>query len=303
MTGVAQGALHPHPDRLLPADRARIVWHYSALSESRTYTIRYRLRRVAVAYDDVVDVNLKVWGDEWKVPLQGPKGSFPGIPVTELSKDQRAARLTPIIGAYPKAFVPLICILPGMAATILLPGIGTEGNLEYNQALPAMIGKYLPTGAIGIAVTGLLAAFMAGMAANISSFNAVFTYDLWQDYIRPGRPDRYYLTVGRWVTVGGVAAAVHEDHCVLTVTLPARAAGPADLYVRVGEQEYRIVNALRYVDPAAGVRLKTLGDGFIALVKMLISPIIFCTVVLGIAGAGDMKKVGRVGAKALGGTV
>ena len=47
------------------------------------------------------------------------------------------------------------------------------------------------------------------------------------------------------------------------------------------------------------VTLKPLGDGFIALVKMLIGPIIFCTVVLGIAGAGDMKKVGRVGGKAL----
>jgi aerobic C4-dicarboxylate transport protein len=56
---------------------------------------------------------------------------------------------------------------------------------------------------------------------------------------------------------------------------------------------------LGYADPSTGVRLKPLGDGFIALVKMLISPIIFCTVVLGIAGAGDMKKVGRVGAKAL----
>src|SRR5881396_1598079 len=56
---------------------------------------------------------------------------------------------------------------------------------------------------------------------------------------------------------------------------------------------------LGYADPATAVRLKPLGDGFIALVKMLISPIIFCTVVLGIGGAGDMKKVGRVGAKAL----
>ena len=53
------------------------------------------------------------------------------------------------------------------------------------------------------------------------------------------------------------------------------------------------------VSPETGVALKPLGDGFIALVKMLISPIIFCTVVLGIAGAGDMKKVGRVGGKAL----
>ncbi len=54
-----------------------------------------------------------------------------------------------------------------------------------------------------------------------------------------------------------------------------------------------------YVSPETGVKLKPLGDGFIALVKMLISPIIFCTVVLGIAGAGSMKKVGRVGGKAL----
>jgi aerobic C4-dicarboxylate transport protein len=54
-----------------------------------------------------------------------------------------------------------------------------------------------------------------------------------------------------------------------------------------------------YVNPPAAVKLKPLGDGFIALVKMLIGPVIFCTVVLGIAGAGDMKKVGRVGAKAL----
>src|SRR4029453_4480613 len=54
-----------------------------------------------------------------------------------------------------------------------------------------------------------------------------------------------------------------------------------------------------YVSPETGVKLKPLGDGFISLVKMLISPIIFCTVVLGIAGAGSMKKVGRVGGKAL----
>jgi aerobic C4-dicarboxylate transport protein len=56
---------------------------------------------------------------------------------------------------------------------------------------------------------------------------------------------------------------------------------------------------LGYFDPKTGASLKPLGDGFIALVKMLISPVIFCTVVLGIAGSGDMRKVGRVGGKAL----
>jgi len=57
--------------------------------------------------------------------------------------------------------------------------------------------------------------------------------------------------------------------------------------------------SIGYFRPETGVALKPFGDGFIALIKMLISPIIFCTVVLGIAGAGDMKKVGRVGGKAL----
>src|SRR5580765_7878725 len=56
---------------------------------------------------------------------------------------------------------------------------------------------------------------------------------------------------------------------------------------------------LGYIAPSRGVALKPLGDAFIALVKMLIGPVIFCTVVLGIAGAGDMRKVGRVGGKAL----
>ncbi len=60
-----------------------------------------------------------------------------------------------------------------------------------------------------------------------------------------------------------------------------------------------IGGTIGYVSPETGVALKPLGDGFIALIKMLIAPIIFCTVVLGIAGAGDMKKVGRVGGKAL----
>ncbi|GHD64242.1 dicarboxylate/amino acid:cation symporter [Jeongeupia chitinilytica] len=56
---------------------------------------------------------------------------------------------------------------------------------------------------------------------------------------------------------------------------------------------------LGYFDPALGAALKPLGDGFIKLVKMIIAPVIFVTVVHGIAGMQDMKKVGRVGGKAL----
>ncbi|SAK79321.1 C4-dicarboxylate transporter DctA [Caballeronia temeraria] len=56
---------------------------------------------------------------------------------------------------------------------------------------------------------------------------------------------------------------------------------------------------LGHFAPSIAVKMKPLGDAFIKLVKMVIGPIIFCTVVVGIAGMGDMKKVGRVGGKAL----
>jgi SSS family solute:Na+ symporter len=91
-----------------------------------------------------------------------------------------------------------------MAAVLLIPGLGESGGLAYNLAIPALMNKYLPAGVLGVAITGLLAAFMAGMAANVSSFNAVWTYDIWQNYLRPGRPDSYYLRVGRYTTVVGV---------------------------------------------------------------------------------------------------
>lgn len=56
---------------------------------------------------------------------------------------------------------------------------------------------------------------------------------------------------------------------------------------------------LGYIDAAHAVALKPIGDGFISLIKMLIAPVVFCTIVLGIAGAGDIKKTGRVGVKSL----
>jgi SSS family solute:Na+ symporter len=116
--------------------------------------------------------------------------------------------MTPIIAAYPKVIIPLGTVIPGMAALLLIPGLGTAGGLTYNDAIPALYNQYLPLGVLGVAVTGLLAAFMAGMAANVSSFNAVWTYDVWQNYIRPGRPDRYYLQVGRITTVIGVVIGI-----------------------------------------------------------------------------------------------
>ncbi|CCH34560.1 sodium:solute symporter family protein [Actinosynnema sp. NPDC047251] len=130
------------------------------------------------------------------------------------AKSMSAARRTPIIGAYPKALIPFVIIIPGIIAALVVPemqalkaGDGSSG-IVYNNALPALIGELLPNGMLGIAITGLLASFMAGVAANVSSFNTVFTYDLWQDYVRKDRPDEYYLRIGRLATIGGTLIAI-----------------------------------------------------------------------------------------------
>ena len=124
------------------------------------------------------------------------------------AKDLSAAQRTPLIGAYPKIFIPALTIIPGLIALAVIPKLGTPKGASYNDAIPLLMGKYLPDGALGVALAGLLAAFMAGMAANVSSFNTVFTYDIWQTYIRRGRRDRYYLNVGRVVTVVGILIGI-----------------------------------------------------------------------------------------------
>jgi SSS family solute:Na+ symporter len=125
------------------------------------------------------------------------------------AKDMSAARRTPIIAAYPKIFIPVLTIIPGLIALVEFPKLGAEtGDFQYNNAIPLLMDKYLPNGVLGIAVTALLAAFMAGMAANVSAFNTVFTYDIWQDYVRKDKDDAYYLRFGRIVTVGGVLIGV-----------------------------------------------------------------------------------------------
>jgi SSS family solute:Na+ symporter len=125
------------------------------------------------------------------------------------AKNMSAAQRTPLIGAYPKIFIPALTIIPGLVALVSIPGLGGKNEeLAYNNAIPLLIGRYLPEGMLGIAVTGLLAAFMAGVAANVTSFNTVVTYDLWQSYVRKDRSSDYYLRVGRIATFGGLLISV-----------------------------------------------------------------------------------------------
>jgi SSS family solute:Na+ symporter len=125
------------------------------------------------------------------------------------AKDMNAARRTPIIGAFPKLLIPLLTVIPGLIAVVTIKGLGSNtGDLSYNSAIPLLMRDLLPNGVLGVAVTGLLASFMAGMAANVSGFNTVFTYDIWRPYIRKDRPDEYYLRVGRWATFAGVVIGI-----------------------------------------------------------------------------------------------
>ncbi|MGO4602104.1 sodium:solute symporter family protein [Terrabacter sp. 2YAF2] len=131
-----------------------------------------------------------------------------------------AARKTPIIGSFPKMFVPFIVIVPGMIAAVLVkeigqlkaggspPGGASGEGVKYNDSLLLLMRDILPNGLLGVAIAGLLAAFMAGMAANISAFNTVFSYDLWQRYIRKDHSDDYYLRIGRLATVGATVIAI-----------------------------------------------------------------------------------------------
>lgn len=130
------------------------------------------------------------------------------------ARNLNSARRAPIIGAFPKIFIPFIVILPGIIAALIIPNLGQEEaiaedpSLTYTNAIPLLMGELLPTGVLGVAVTGLVAAFMAGMAANVSSFNAVMTYDLWQGYVAKDRSDEHYLKFGRIITIVGVITGI-----------------------------------------------------------------------------------------------
>src|SRR5579872_3141055 len=125
-----------------------------------------------------------------------------------------AARRTPLMAAFPKMVIPFIVILPGIAAIALshmsvgysLPP--KDGGLDYDQTLTTLMAQFYPSGLLGVGITALMASFMSGMAGNVTAFNTVFTYDIYQSYIRPKASDRHYLNVGRITTIFGIALSI-----------------------------------------------------------------------------------------------
>jgi len=133
------------------------------------------------------------------------------------SDSMSAARRTPLIAAIPKMFFPFLVILPGMIAIALTQQAGKtgfalpakpDGTLNYDLAIPMMLGHYFPSGMLGIGLAALMASFMSGMAGNVTAFNTVWTYDIYQSYIRRNESDQHYLWMGRMATIFGIAASV-----------------------------------------------------------------------------------------------
>ena len=129
-----------------------------------------------------------------------------------------AARKTPLIGALPKMFIPFLIIVPGIAALVLMNNgsgfsIIENGKPNYDLTIIMLLKHYLPAGVLGVGITALLASFMSGMAGNVSAFNSVWTYDIYQSYIRPATSDKdadakHYLRVGRLATIFGVLVSI-----------------------------------------------------------------------------------------------
>ena len=127
-----------------------------------------------------------------------------------------AARRTPLIAAVPKMLFPFLVILPGMIAIALTQAGGSgfhlpvkpDGALNYDMTVPMMLAHYFPSGMLGVGLTALLASFMSGMAGNVTAFNTVWTYDIYQAYLKPKASDEHYLWMGRMSTLFGIAASV-----------------------------------------------------------------------------------------------
>ena len=134
-----------------------------------------------------------------------------------IAKNMRDAQRTPIIAAIPKMLMPLIVVLPGVVAIALMqPALQSsgysipskDGQLDYTMMLPSLIAHYYPSGLLGVGITALIASFMSGMAGNVTAFNAVFTYDIYQPYFVKNKSDHHYLMVGKVITIVGILISI-----------------------------------------------------------------------------------------------
>ena len=133
------------------------------------------------------------------------------------AKDLKAAQMTPIIAAFPKIFFPILTVFPGLIAIIAIPQLGANtGDLSYNMAIPNLLAALYPSGLLGLGITALLASFMSGMAGNVTAFNTVWTFDIYQSYIAKNKSDSHYLWIGKAATAGGILISVGTAYLVMS---------------------------------------------------------------------------------------
>jgi SSS family solute:Na+ symporter len=130
------------------------------------------------------------------------------------ARNMTDARNTPIVGSFPKMFIPFIVIVPGIAAVAIASmnaGYALplkNGGPDYDKVLFSLMEQFYPSGMLGVGLTALIASFMSGMAGNVTAFNTVWTYDIYQSYIRKDAPDSHYLWMGRMATVFGITLSI-----------------------------------------------------------------------------------------------
>lgn len=128
------------------------------------------------------------------------------------ARDLSSARKTPLVAAVPKMLFPAIVTVQGMIALAIAPSVVSH---NYNLALPVLMSKFYGPGMLGLGITALLASFMSGMAGNVTAFNTVFTYDIYQTYLAKHKPDEHYLAVGKIATIAGALLACASSFIVL----------------------------------------------------------------------------------------
>ncbi len=202
--GLKEGLAPIAAARNLPADALTSTWKYTGSAQANPLGVEW--------YGIAAGLGFVLSFGYWCT-------NFLIVQRAMAAKSITAARNTPLIGALPKMFIPFLIIVPGIVALVLMNNPSTgfsimeNGKPNYDLTIIMLLKHYLPAGVLGVGITALLASFMSGMAGNVSAFNTVWTYDIYQSYIRPATDDKeadakHYLYVGRMATVFGVLVSI-----------------------------------------------------------------------------------------------
>lgn len=119
------------------------------------------------------------------------------------ARSRRDAQMAPLVGGIVKLAVPLITVIPGMTASVLLPDLETPDTAVFE-----LIQRYYPTGLAGVAFISVMAGFTAMNSGMTMGLANIFTRNVYRHYIRPGASDEHYVRASRAATVGALLLGV-----------------------------------------------------------------------------------------------